>query len=159
MKHGNKVLFFCRLHEVEHLRWTAEIEQANLSRLAAKITPINGCWIASGPVMGKKGEYVGFIPEGANKVLWAFHRVLWNLLMGGHKPGHELDHMPKDCNTACCNPAHMEPVKRSENEKRKRRRRGSPVNVAAVESLRVQDFARRHGLPLPAGPASAKGLA
>ncbi|WAJ35072.1 hypothetical protein OUO20_09695 [Arthrobacter sp. FX8] len=92
MKHGNKVLFFCRTHEVEHLRWTPDVEAVNLERLAAKITPLNGCWIASGPVMGKKGEYVGFIPEGANQVHWAFHRVLWNLLMGGHKPGYELDH-------------------------------------------------------------------
>lgn len=149
MKHGNRVLFFCRLHEVEHLRWTDDMEQANLSRLAAKITPLGGCWIASGPVMGKKGEYVGFIPEGANKVLWAFHRVLWNLLMDGHKPAHELDHMPKNCNPACCNPSHLEPVKRGENEKRKRARRGPSINWAAAEAPAVVAFAQEYNLPLP----------
>lgn len=154
MKHGNRVLFFCRLHEVEHLRWTPEIEQANLVRLAAKITPLNGCWIASGPVMGKKGEYVAFIPEGANTAQWAFHRVLWNLLMGGHKPGYELDHMPKNCNPACCNPAHLEPVRRGENEKRKRGRRGPSINWAAVEVPAVVAFAQKHGLPLPVPTAS-----
>lgn len=150
MKHGNKVLFFCRIHEVEHLRWTPEVEQANLARLAAKITPIKGCWIASGPVMGKKGEYVGFIPEGANTAAWPFHRVLWNLLMGGHRPGFELDHMPADCSTACCNPAHLEPVKRSENEKRKHRKRSDRINHDAASTPSVRSFATSHGLPLPA---------
>lgn len=151
MKHGNKVLFFCRLHEVEHLRWTPQIEQANLTRLAEKITVIRECWIASGPVMGRKGEYVGFLPEGAGKSLWPFHRVVWNLLMGGHRPGYELDHMPRreDCNPACCNPAHLEPVKRAENEKRKRGRRGPFVNWSAAEDPAVVAFAREHELPLP----------
>ncbi|WP_139007397.1 hypothetical protein [Arthrobacter crystallopoietes] len=143
---------------MEHLRWTPEIEQVNLSRLGAKITPLNECWIASGPVLGKKGEYVGFIPEGAGTALWAFHRVLWDLLMDGHKPGYELDHMPTNCNPACCNPAHLEPVKRSENEKRKRRRRGPFINAAAATAPRVQAFAQEHGLPLPATTASASKL-
>lgn len=150
MKHGNKVLFFCRVHEVEHLRWTPEMERVNLSRLAENITPWNSCWIASGPMMGKKGEYVGFRPEGAGNVDWAFHRVLWDLLMGGHKQGHELDHMPKDCNPACCNPAHLEPVKRGENERRKKGRRGPFVNCAAAETPAVVAFAKENGLPLPA---------
>lgn len=152
MKHGNQVMFLCRRHEVEHLRWTPEVEQANLSRLAEKITPYKACWIASGPVMGRKDEYVAFLPEGAGKSEWAFHRVLWNLLMGGHRPGYELDHMPKreDCNPACCNPAHLEPVKRGENEKRKRGRRGPFVNWEAAEAPAVVAFAQKHGLPLPA---------
>lgn len=153
MKHDNKVLFLCRKHEVEHLRWTDEIEQTNLARLAAKITPLRGCWIASVPVMGKKGEYVGFLPEGANTAVWAFHRVLWNLLMGGHKPGFELDHMPDDCSTACCNPAHLEPVKRAENEKRKR---SATVNQLALENPLVQSFAQQLGLPLPVWAATPK---
>ena len=105
-------MFRCPIHEVEHLRWTPQVEQENLTRLAAKITPRNQCWIASGPVMGRKGEYVGFIPEGAGAAEWAFHRVVWNLLMGGHRQGYELDHMPRDCNPACCNPARLERVKR-----------------------------------------------
>lgn len=158
MKHGNQVLFFCREHEVEHLRWTPEIEQINLSRLGAKITVYNECWIASGPVLGKKGEYITFRPEGAGTADWVFHRVVWDLLMGGHKPGYELDHMPPSCKPACCNPAHLEPVKRGENEKRKRRRRGPYINAQAVENPRVQAFAQEHGLPLPALPASAAKL-
>lgn len=151
MKHGNRTVFYCRAHEVEHLRRSPEIEQANLSRLAEKITPWKGCWIASGPAMGRKGEYVGFRPEGARNVDWAFHRVVWNLLMGGHRPGYELDHMPKreDCNPACCNPAHLEPVKRGENERRKRGRRGPFINQAAAETPAVVAFARANGLPLP----------
>jgi hypothetical protein len=62
MRHGNKKPFFCRIHEVEHFRWTAGFEQTNLARLAEKITPLKGCWIASGPVMGKKGELCGLHP-------------------------------------------------------------------------------------------------
>jgi hypothetical protein len=159
MKHGNKVLFFCRLHEVEHLRWTPEVEQTNLTRLAEKITPWESkrCWIASGPAMGRKGEYVGFIPEGAGTAEWPFHRVVWNLLMGGHRQGYELDHMPRkgDCDPACCNPAHLEPVKRGENERRKRGRRGPFVNRAAAETPAVVAFAQEHGLPLPAPKVNA----
>jgi hypothetical protein len=149
MKHGNKVLFFCRLHEVEHLRWTPQVQQTNLNRLAEKITRYGECWIASGPVMGKKGEYVGFVPEGAGTAQWVFHRVLWDLLVGGHRPGYELDHMPPGCKPACCNPAHLEPVKRSENERRKRRPRRVTVNWAAAETQAVKDFAQEHDLPLP----------
>ncbi|WP_284974279.1 hypothetical protein [Arthrobacter sp. efr-133-TYG-104] len=148
MKHGIKVLFFCRLHEVEHPRWTPDIEHANLVRLAAKITPLNGCWIASGPVLGKKGGYVAFIPEGANTAQWTLHRVPWNLLAGGPKPGYELDHMAKDCNPSCCNPAHLEPGRRGENEKLKRRRRGPSMNWAAAEAPAVMVFARKYGLLL-----------
>lgn len=51
---------------------------------------------------------------------------------------------------ACCNPAHLEPVKRGENENEKRGRRGPFTNWAAVEAPAVLAFAQKHGLPLPA---------
>lgn len=159
---GPSKKFYCRLHEVEHLRATPEIEAINLTRLAARITAHGECWIASGKVMGKNGKYVGFVPEGADKAEWIFHRVVWDLLMGGHKPKYELDHLRiggkvrNGCDPACCNPAHLEPVLRGENERRKKKAAGL-VNWKAAETPAVIDFAHKHGLPLPVKEARPAG--
>ena len=151
---GRNKKFYCRLHEVEHLRSTPEIEAINLKRLAEKITPYGECWIASGKAMGRNDKYVGFAPEGADQADWLFHRVLWDLLMGGHKPKYELDHIRidrtrrNDCDPSCCNPAHLEPVLRGENERRKKSGAGQ-VNWTAAQTPAVIDFAQKYGLPLP----------
>lgn len=148
MARQGKKRFYCRLHEVQHLRPTPEIEEINLVRLGSSILPFRGCWLWTGPV---QGEYGAFVPEGANQVAWMAHRVIWDLLMGGHRPRLELDHA--FCRTpACVNPAHMEPVKRGENEKRKRKISKGKINWRAAEADEVADFALRFRLPLPTRP-------
>ncbi len=159
---GRNKKFYCRVHEVEHLRPTPQIEAVNLARLAEKITPYGECWIASGQTMGRNDKYVGFVPEGADKAAWLFHRVVWDLLMGGHKIKHELDHIRidrrrrNDCDPSCCNPAHLEPVLRGENERRKKNPAGQ-VNWKAAQTQSVIDFAQKYGFPLPVKGARPGG--
>lgn len=150
----NGKLWYCRLHEVEHLRPTPEIEQINLQRLGALLVAEGECWIWQGPE-GIKDRYPKFLPEGAGKVDWVAYRVLWDLLMGGHRHGYELDHCICK-NPRCCSPAHLEPVSRGENERRKKKpvRR---VNRTAVRTAAVIDFAQKHGLPLPVEGARPGG--
>lgn len=145
MARNGKKRFYCRLHEVEHLRPTPDIEEMNLARLGQSIFAFNDCWLWTGSV---HGLYGAFVPEGANQVAWMAHRVVWDLLMSGHRPRLELDH--DYCRTpACVNPAHLEPVKRGENEKRKRKGRKGRINWRAAQTPKVVAFAERFGLPLP----------
>lgn len=147
-------VFYCRLHENEHLRITAEAETLNLARLGHGLTfNDEGCWLWGGS--RNDGGYGNFVPEGANTAKWLTHRVAWGLLIGGHKPGLELDH--RTCKRPnCVNPLHLEPVTRSVNQKRKRKgpERGWS-NPNAVKNPRVIEFAEHHGLPLPPVVAAA----
>lgn len=146
-------VFYCRRHESEHLRITAQALALNLERLGHGLTAdANGCWLWGGAV--NDGGYGVFVPEGANIAKWYAHRVAWGLLVGGHKPGLELDH--RTCKRRnCVNPLHLDPVTKSTNQKRKR---SSPecgwVNAIAATSPNIHEFAARHGLPMPDHGAS-----
>lgn len=91
-------------------------------QLAARITvhPVTGCWIwghKSGPDPHRHGivQWDGRL-EGT-------HRVVYKLLVEPIPPGLELDHVYAwGCRfQACCWPAHLEPVTRSENAARGQR--------------------------------------
>lgn len=150
MGSGRGKLWYCRAHEVEHLRsrTNPDIEELNIKRLGKDLRAEDGHWIWTGR-LDPKDSRPKFVPEGANTVEWVAYRVVWDLLTGGHKHGLELDH----CWTCrddprCCSPAHLEPVTRSENERRK----GKParrINWAAAETPAVVAFAERFNLPLP----------
>lgn len=148
-------VFYCRLHENEHLRITAEAERLNTTRLGAGLTgTIDGCWLWTGSA--NDSGYGTFVPEGANTAKWLAHRIAWNLLCGGHKPRLELDH--RACKRRnCVNPLHLEPVTRSVNQRRKRHGpdRGW-LNPDAANDSRVKEFADRNGLPYPADPATSR---
>lgn len=141
-------VFYCRRHEDAHLRVTAEAELLNLGRLGQYLSgDERGCWLWTGSA--NDGGYGTFVPEGANTAKWIVHRVIWDLLVGGHKPRLELDH--RTCKRpGCGNPFHLEPVTKSVNQKRKR---NSPewgwANPEAVSNPRVSQFAEEHGLPVP----------
>lgn len=141
-------VFYCRSHESEHLRITPEAEALNLARLGhGLIGDDNGCWLWGGSV--NDGGYGTFVPEGANTAKWLTHRVAWGLLIGGHKPGLQLDH--RTCKRRdCVNPLHLEPVTPSANQRRKR---SGPqwdwINADAAAHLNIHEFAARHGLPVP----------
>lgn len=146
--------FYCRQHEDLHLRVTAEAAELNLRRLGHNLTgDDNGCWLWY--LSRNDGGYGTFIPEGANVAEWLTHRVVWDLLIGGHKPGLELDH--RTCKRPnCANPLHLEPVTRSVNQRRKR---NGPEwnwsNPDYVNNLGVINFAQLYGLPLGSTPRPA----
>lgn len=154
MGSGRAKLWYCREHEVEHLRPSPEVGELNTVRVAALLKAEGDCWVWEGP-SGVKDTYPMFMPEGADKVNWVAYRVLWDLLMGGHKHGYELDHCLCK-NPRCCSPAHLEPVSRSENERRKKKP-AYRVNWKAAEAPAVVDFAGKYGLPLPAKGARPGG--
>jgi hypothetical protein len=142
-------MFYCRRHEVQHLRVTDEAERLNLLRLGTNLRGNdNGCWLWY--VSNNNGNYGTFVPEGANTAEWLTHRVVWDLLMGGHRPGLELDH--RTCKQpACANPLHLEAVTRSTNQRRKRQGpEHSWRNPEALASPKVLTFAATFGLPLKA---------
>lgn len=147
-------VFYCRAHEPEHLRITAQAHELNRQRLGHGLTAdANGCWLWDGSV--NDGGYGTFVPEGANTAKWLAHRVAWGLLIGGHKPGLQLDH--RTCKRRrCVNPMHLEVVTTSTNQRRKRQ---GPewgwINPDAVKDPRVTEFARLYGLPLPVPPPQA----
>jgi hypothetical protein len=141
-------VFYCRSHEDAHLRVTAEAELLNLARLGHHLVgDEHGCWLWTGST--NDGGYGTFVPEGANTAKWFAHRVVWDLLLGGHKPRLELDH--RTCKRPPCgSPFHLEPVTKSINQTRKR---SSPewgwANPEAASNPNVSDFAKEHGLPVP----------
>jgi hypothetical protein len=141
-------VFYCRRHENEHLRITPQALMLNLERLGHSLSPASGaCWLWDGPI--NDGGYGTVVPEGANTAKWYAHRVAWGLLVGGHKPGLELDH--RTCKRRnCVNPLHLEPVSKSINQRRKR---FGPdwawTNGEAATSPNIHEFAARHGLPMP----------
>lgn len=75
------------------------------------VTNSNGCW-----------EWVGSRSTGGyGRVGWGnrrvqAHRVIYEVLVGSIPQGLQLDHLCR--NRGCVNPAHLEPVTQSENQRR-----------------------------------------
>lgn len=70
-----------------------------------------GCWQWTASVDGK-----GYGNLRIAYKLVKVHRLVWEALRGPIPLGLELDHLCR--NKGCCNPAHLEPVTRSENMRR-----------------------------------------
>lgn len=99
--------------------------------------PNSGCWLWLGEL---NSAGYGRISQGSNhngtRVRSLAHRVSYELAKGPIPEGLELDHL---CRVRCCvNPGHLEPVTRSENN-----RRG--------------DLMKRKGVPKPDGWGTTKG--
>lgn len=79
------------------------------SRIA--IDAESGCWIWTGAKRGGYGKV-----QVARKMR-SLHRLAYELLVGPIPAGLQIDHVKKrGCtSTACCNPAHLEPVTHKEN--------------------------------------------
>lgn len=89
-----------------------------------------GCWLWQGALLDGYGKVrVG-------QRIRAVHVVMYELDVGPVPPGLELDHVrERGCvHRHCCNPAHMEPVTRGENLRRRPRvdrcKRGHPFDEA-----------------------------
>lgn len=83
----------------------------------AKGAEPDSCWMWTGssskptPTAAEYGKYTS---------RGVAHRVAYELLVGVIPDGLELDHLC--CNTLCVNPAHLEPVTRAENMRRRMER-------------------------------------
>lgn len=87
-------------------------ESSDIARFLARIrfTP-GGCWEWSG-ALNNRGYGQFQIPGRCNYA----HRFAYEEWVDDIPAGLELDHLCR--NRACCNPAHLEPVTRSENVRR-----------------------------------------
>ena len=72
------------------------------------------CWPFSGDKIRGYGRYT---TSGHRTVV--AHRYAFELTRGPIPAGLDLDHLCR--NKACCNPAHLEPVTRTENQRREKR--------------------------------------
>jgi hypothetical protein len=88
-------------------------------RFWAKLEVNDGCWLWRG---GRKPSGYGNFAVRRGHTVQA-HRFAYELLRGPIPAGMELDHVKtRGCtSTACVNPAHLEPVSRTENIDRARR--------------------------------------
>lgn len=91
------------------------------AHLFAKITvDQNGCWIFNGSSPSSNG-YERCWLWGTR---WQAHRLIYELVTGKDIRHKQLDHM---CEVRkCCNPAHLDPVTPTVNNRRKFRRRKRP---------------------------------
>lgn len=83
-------------------------------RFESKVERTDTCWLWLGATNSR-----GYGCWGVEGVSQLAHRVAYELLVGPIPEGLTIDHL---CfNKVCVNPAHMEPVTREENSRRKER--------------------------------------
>ncbi len=83
-----------------------------LAKFWPKVDRTGDCWIWRWSRF-RTNDYGHWLINGKHHLA---HRFAYEALVGPIPPGHDLDHL---CRVkACCNPAHLEPVTRSENLRR-----------------------------------------
>ena len=93
------------------------MQRSMLERAMEKVMPEpnSGCWLWLGSLSGS--SHLGGYPDlWDGKRVRKAHRLLYTELVGEIPRGLDLDHKCRI--RSCVNPAHMEPVTRSENNKR-----------------------------------------
>ena len=86
-----------------------------MARLSPKIVEgDNGCWAWTGATTSRSKPYGQCKYKGRNVLV---HTLLYELLKKPIPEGHEIDHLCR--NALCCNQAHLEPVTRRENIRRR----------------------------------------
>ena len=87
---------------------------ATLRRFGEKFVVLdNGCWMWVASLNMARGGYAQFSAGGT---MVRAHRYAYETLIGPVPDGLDLDHLCR--NRWCVNPAHLEPVTRSENLRR-----------------------------------------
>lgn len=74
-----------------------------------------GCWVRTTSISDKGYGTITVRPGKCGLT----HREMYRLVVGPIPPGLDLDHLCRV--TACCNPAHLEPVTHAENLRRGKR--------------------------------------
>ncbi len=105
--------------------------------------PNSGCWLWLGEL---NSAGYGRISQGNNKigkrVRSLAHRVSYELAKGPVPEGFDLDHL---CRVPCCiNPDHLEPVTRSENN-----RRGDLMKRKGMKPRDIPGFGKKPRWPVP----------
>jgi hypothetical protein len=105
----------------------------------------DGCWNWTGAL--SRNGYGRFGPQAGLTV--GAHRFAYELLVGPIPEGLDLDHLCR--NRRCVNPAHLEPVGRSENLARGATARGLAADPDAATALYLRglstvEVARRLGV-------------
>lgn len=109
------------------------------SYLRSKIT-VGACWIWTGARQSNGYGSVG-IPNGHRTVL--AHRHVYELLVGPIADGLQIDHL---CRTrSCVNPAHLEPVTQSVNQRRGFAARGPVTTCKRDHDTTAPDSRDRTG--------------
>lgn len=106
--------------------------------IAARIVvnPETGCWEWQHGLLGSA-------PDRYGQTMWdgrqqPIHRVVYKLLAGAIPDGHDLDHVYDwGCRAhSCCWPAHLEPVTRAENSRRRNVSRAKRVREITSDAGR-----------------------
>lgn len=88
----------------------------NLDASPWTMLTIGDCWTFTGKARSGKSRNPGYGAIRYQGRFYQAHRLIYELLVGPIAPGLVLDHM---ClNTLCCNPDHLDPVTRAENNRR-----------------------------------------
>jgi hypothetical protein len=100
---------YCRWHDhllLKEPHRTAEAVEKTRNKFVSDIVgdPINGCWVWAGRLT--ISQKYGLISVGNHD--WLVHRYSYGSFMGGHKPGHTLDHVCR--NPLCVRPDHLMPM-------------------------------------------------
>jgi hypothetical protein len=143
---------YCRWHDhlllKEPHRTAAAIEKTR-NKFVSDILPdpVNGCWVWDGRTNGK----YPLISVGNHD--WLVHRYSYGSFMGGHKPGHTLDHVCR--NPVCVRPDHLMPMTllsntRKEHDKREwtRDEIARALLLVPEMSLNLRAWAMMKGLPI-----------
>jgi hypothetical protein len=95
------------------------MENAELKRFMGNVDIVpGGCWLWTRPL--NSGGYGSFYPSGTPRKSVGAHRWAYERFVGPIPEGMDIDHVKaRGCtNRHCVNPAHLEPVTRSENLRR-----------------------------------------
>lgn len=90
-----------------------KLTSAEEHRFWAKVEATGFCW---NWIANQDRQGYGHFNCGAPVKKYLAHRVTYTELLGPIPEGMELDHLCR--NTSCVNPDHLEPVTRTENQKR-----------------------------------------
>ncbi|WP_200947950.1 HNH endonuclease [Arthrobacter sp. Soil763] len=121
-----------------------------LEKFRSQITPnaegpdnLFGCWPWTGRrnkvEPGSGGEArpgYGLITIGNNE--WLAHRFSFGYFVGGHRPGHTLDHVCR--NSLCVRPDHLMPMTQSRNSQLEHRRNADDLDAVLFDLLKIPNM-------------------